>query len=64
AIQYTSVPSSTDVVTLSVSLDEFTDASGSGDLSRDAIAQIVITASRADSNESVDVYLDNIYFSK
>ncbi|WP_198158426.1 hypothetical protein, partial [Enterovibrio coralii] len=47
AIQYTSVPTSTDVVTLAIPLDDFTDASGSGDLSRDAIAQIVISAARA-----------------
>ncbi len=64
AIQYTSVPSDTNVVSLAIPLDDFTDASGSGDLSRDAIAQILITAARADGSQRVDVYLDNIYFSK
>ncbi|MDD1796412.1 hypothetical protein LRP50_25175, partial [Enterovibrio sp. ZSDZ42] len=64
AIQYTSTPTSEDVVTLAIPLSDFTSASANGDLSRNAIAQIVITASRADGNESVDVYLDNIYFSK
>ncbi|WP_199181418.1 hypothetical protein, partial [Enterovibrio norvegicus] len=63
AIQYTSVPSSEDVVTLAIPFVEFTDASGSGDLSRNAIAQIVISAARADGSAPVDIYLDNIYFS-
>lgn len=34
------------------------------DLSRNAIAQIVITAARADASVPVDIYMDNIYFYK
>lgn len=64
AIQYTSVPSDTNVVSLSIPLSDFTDASGTGNLSRNAIAQIVISAARADNNQAVNIYLDNIYFTQ
>lgn len=65
AIQYSEAPSSGgEWVSLDMPLDDFTDAYGAGDLSRDAIAQIVITAARADTSEAVDVYMDNIYFHK
>ncbi|SEC77072.1 PKD domain-containing protein [Tenacibaculum sp. MAR_2009_124] len=64
AIQYTSTPTGTDVVTLSIPLNDFVSASANGLLSRNAIAQIVISAARADNNQPVDIYLDNIYFSQ
>ncbi|MEQ6124336.1 T9SS type A sorting domain-containing protein [Pseudotenacibaculum sp. MALMAid0570] len=49
---------------LDVALADFVAASAPADLSRNAIAQIVISAARADNSTSVDIYLDNIYFHK
>ncbi len=51
-------------VSLDILLDDFTAAAANGLLDREAIAQVVITAARADGNEPVDVYFDNIYFHK
>lgn len=53
-------------VSLDIPLSSFTYAGGSptGTLDRSAIAQIVLTAARADGNVPVDIYLDNIYFHK
>jgi endoglucanase len=48
--------------TLSVPLANFTIAGG-GSASRDKIAEVIITATRTDGNQSVKFYFDNIYFS-
>lgn len=48
--------------TLSVPLNSFTQALAS--LSRNNIAQLIITAARADTNQPVKIYIDNVYFSK
>lgn len=48
--------------TLSVPLSSFTQALAS--LSRNNIAQLIITAARADTNQPVKIYIDNVYFSK
>jgi endoglucanase len=47
---------------LSVPLSSFTQASNS--LSRNNIAQLVISAARADTSKPVKIYIDNVYFSK
>ena len=65
AIQYT--PASVQAgswVQLDIPLADFVAASAPANLSRNAIAQIVITAARADANVPVDIYMDNIYFYK
>lgn len=67
AIDYTyPVTGGDNWVSLDVPLSSFTFAGGSpsGTLDRSAIAQIVLTAARADGNVPVDIYLDNIYFHK
>jgi len=48
---------------LSIPLSSFTVAGG-GSASRNNIAQIVITAARADTGQPVKVYFDNMYFSQ
>jgi endoglucanase len=48
---------------LSIPLNSFLVAGG-GSLSRNNIAQIVITAARADTGQPVKVYFDNMYFSR
>jgi len=65
AIQY--VPSSlltSQWVSLDIPLNSFVAASGPANLSRSAIAQIILTAARADGNVPLKIYLDNIYFHK
>lgn len=65
AIQYTAVPSQAGQwVSLDIPLANFTAASAPDNLDRSAIAQIVISAARADNNVPVDIYMDNIYFHK
>lgn len=64
AIQYTSVPTDTNVVSLSIPLADFVDASAPANLARNAIAQIVISAARADGNQPVNITIDSIYFSE
>lgn len=63
AIQYV-VPSVTGGgwQTLSIPLSSFTQAATS--LSRNNIAQVVITAARADTSKPVKVHFDNLFFSK
>jgi endoglucanase len=51
-------------VPLDIPLDNFIPASAPANLSRNAIAQIVITAARADANVPIKIYMDNIYFHK
>ncbi len=51
-------------VQIDVPLSSFIAASAPSNLDRSAIAQIVITAARADNNLPIDIYLDNIYFHK
>lgn len=51
-------------VSLDIPLSSFIAASAPANLSRNAIAQIVITAARADNNVPIKIYLDNIYFHK
>lgn len=51
-------------VSLDIPLSSFVAASAPANLSRNAIAQIVITAARADNNVPVKIYIDNIYFHK
>jgi len=48
---------------LSIPLSSFTVAGG-GSASRNNIAEIIITAARADTSQPVKVYFDNMYFSK
>jgi hypothetical protein len=48
--------------TLSVPLANFTIAGG-GSASRNKIAEVIVTAARADGSQPVKVYFDNIYFS-
>jgi endoglucanase len=48
---------------LSIPLDSFTVAGG-GSASRNNIAEIIITAARADTAVPVKVYFDNLYFSQ
>lgn len=48
--------------TLSVPLSSFTQALAS--LSRNKIAQLIITGARADNNQPVKIYIDNVFFSK
>lgn len=63
AIQYTpSTLTAGSWMSFDMPLDDFTDAAGGGIMDRNAIAQIVITAARADGTEVVSFYLDNIYF--
>ena len=64
AIQDTQTPSADTWVQLDIPLDDFVAASDPPNLDRTAIAQIVLTAARADSNEPLKIYLDNIYFHK
>lgn len=65
AIQFTpSTVLSNQWVSLDIPLADFVAASAPADLSRNAIAQIVITAARADNNVPVKIYMDNIYFHK
>ncbi|WP_420553448.1 immunoglobulin-like domain-containing protein [Tenacibaculum aiptasiae] len=64
AIQYTHVPTSTDVNSLSIPLADFVAASDPQNLIRNAIAQIVISAARADTTQGVNITIDNIYFSE
>lgn len=49
---------------LDVPLDNFVAASAPDNFDRNAIAQIVISAARADNSMPVDIYIDNIYFHK
>jgi len=51
-------------VQIDVPLSSFIAASAPANFDRSAIAQIVITAARADNNLPIDIYLDNIYFHK
>ncbi|MDD1548430.1 carbohydrate binding domain-containing protein [Riemerella anatipestifer] len=62
AVQYTVTPESNKWVRLDIPLDSFVSTDASGKLDRNAIAQIVITAARANSGEPVAIYLDNILF--
>ena len=64
AIQDTRAPAADQWVQLDIPLADFVAASNPPNLDRDAIAQIVITAARADSNEPLKIYMDNIYFHK
>jgi endoglucanase len=48
--------------TLSIPLNSFTQALAS--LSRNNIAQLIITGARADNSQPVKIYIDNVYFSK
>ena len=65
AIQYTvSAPQAGSWAQLDIPLADFVAASDPANLNRSAIAQIVISAARADGNVPVDIYLDNIYFYK
>jgi endoglucanase len=47
---------------LNIPLDSFSPASAPASLSRNAIAQIVITAARADVGQPVRIYFDNMHF--
>ena len=51
-------------VSLDLALSNFAAASDPANLDRSAIAQIVIGAARADLNESLKFYFDNLYFYK
>lgn len=51
-------------VQIDVPLSSFIAASAPPNFDRTAIAQMVITAARADNNLPIDIYLDNIYFHK
>lgn len=51
-------------VSLDLLLDNFVAASDPANLDRADIAQIVITLARADGNEPVEVFFDNMYFHK
>lgn len=65
AIEY--VPSSlltNQWVSLDIPLSSFVAASAPANLARNAIAQIVISAARADNNIPLKIYMDNIYFHK
>lgn len=64
AIQITPTPQVDGWVELDIPLGDFVAASAPANLDRNAIAQIVITAARADGNIPVDIYIDNIYFHK
>ena len=64
AIEITPAAQAGQWVQLDILLDDFLPASAPANLDRSAIAQIVITAARADGNVPVDIYLDNIYFHK
>ncbi|CAL2104560.1 PKD domain-containing protein [Tenacibaculum sp. 190130A14a] len=64
AIQYTHVPTSTDIYSLSIPLADFVAASDPENLIRNAIAQIVISAARTDTTQGVNITIDNIYFSE
>lgn len=65
AIQFLPSPILTNQwVSLDIPLSSFIAASAPPNLSRNAIAQIVITAARADNSIPVKIYLDNIYFHK
>ncbi len=64
AIEKVVTPQGNQWVSLDIPLDEFVAASAPANLDRTAIAQIVITAARADGNVPVDIYMDNIYFHK
>lgn len=48
--------------TLSIPLNSFTQALAS--LSRNNIAQLIITGARADNSQPVKIYIDNVYFSR
>lgn len=48
---------------LAIPLDSF-GVAGGGSASRNNIAQVVITAARADNGQPVKIYFDNMYFSK
>lgn len=65
AIEFLPSPISTNQwVGLDIPLSSFTAASAPANLSRNAVAQIVITAARADNNVPLKIYVDNIYFHK
>ena len=65
AIEYVPAPLLTNQwVGLDIPLSSFTAASAPANLSRNAVAQIVITAARADNNVPIKIYMDNIYFHK
>lgn len=64
AIQTIPTPVADQWISLDVPLSNFVAASDPANLSRNNIAQIVITAARADNNIPVKIYMDNIYFHK
>lgn len=49
---------------LDIPLSSFTAASAPANLSRNAVAQMVLTAARADTSVPIRIYMDNIYFHK
>ncbi len=65
AIQFTHpVATGGSWVSLDIPLSSFNHAGGAPQLDRTAIAQIVITAARADGNVPLNIFMDNIYFHK
>ncbi|MCX6171550.1 MAG: T9SS type A sorting domain-containing protein [Flavobacterium sp.] len=65
AIEYLPNPLLTNQwVALDIPLSSFVGASAPPNLSRNAIAQIILTAARADGNVPLNIYVDNIYFHK
>lgn len=63
AIEKTIVPSTGGQwVSVDIPLSDFVSVHSSGSLSRNALAQIAITAARADMSQPVVVYIDNLYF--
>lgn len=64
AISYTVAAQGNQWVSLDIPLANFVAASAPANLDRSAIAQIVITAARADASIPLNVYMDNIYFHK
>jgi hypothetical protein len=64
AIEFVPTPQSGQWVSIDIPLSNFTAASVPPNLSRNAIAQIVITAARTDNNVPVKIYMDNIYLHK
>ena len=65
AIEFIPSPLSTNQwVGLDIPLNSFTAASAPPSLIRNAMAQLIITAARADNNVPLKIYIDNIYFHK
>jgi hypothetical protein len=65
AVQYTAIPSAgSQWLSLDIPLADFVAASNPANLDRNAIAQIIITGARADTNVPVSIYFDNMYFHK